>query len=284
MADRQVRFPYSQAGANRESNPGDRPSCRPTSHGEAACSEPGLPSREGEHNLPVAYTGGRRLQGDGHRSCKCGLLCKSCECLGQHCRRASCSLFCHRLFLLDVRALLLEVFEARPDLQPDLEVRISGHDMSLDEYREFRRTLTDEFSRAKIPYGMFTSFDPFPHDAGFVRGVRRRAVVRAIRRAARRCGVSLTPGRFAVAPIRVVAGYVRNLTKAEEVVGPAPRYYRVFTASRRFLPISLGDGRTWMWMLRASHPDPRKRVGFMPSSKTLERILWNVQVRRELEQ
>lgn len=241
----------------------------------------GSPTMAYQHNLPDSYTSGRRMRGDGHVMCKCQRLCKSCRLRGRHCRRASCCPFCHKLYVLDVGAMLLEFFEARPELRPDLELRVSGHGMSLDAYRDFRRAVCDELSRAKIPYGLFTSFAPMLHDAGFVRGARRAQVVNAIKRAARRCGITLRPGQFAVASIKDLPGYVRYLCKGEEILAAAPRFYRVFTSSRSFLPIGLGDGRTWMWMLRATHPDPKKRIGSKPTSKTLERIMWNIQVRRE---
>ena len=243
------------------------------------------PSMQGQHNLPNSDIRGRRMRSDGHATCRCDLRCKSCVRIGRHCRRASCCGFCHKLFHLDARAVLLEFFDTHPELQPDLEVRFSGHGMSLDAYRQFRRTVTNEFSRAKIPYGLFTSFEPMLHDAGFTRGVRRRVVVDAIKRAARRCGITLGPGQFAVAKIHDLPGYVRYLTDGHEVndgeAGAAPRYYRVFTAGRRLLPSGLSDGRSWMWFLRATHPDPGKRIGATPSSKTLEQIMWNVQMRRE---
>lgn len=238
-----------------------------------------IPSMGGQHYLPIGVATGRRPKGDGQ--CSCDSLCKSCMSLGRHCRRASCSPFCHRLYLLDVRALLLEFFAAMPDLQPSLEVRVSGHGMSLDAYRQLRRTIADELSRAKIPYGLVTSFAPMLHDAGFVRGVRRRLVVAAIKRAARRCGITLRPGQYAVARIKDVSGYIRYLTDGQEAVTAAPKYYRVFTASRSLLPIGLCDGKSWMWFLRASHPDPKMRIGFKPNSRVLDQITWNVQVRRE---
>jgi len=153
--------------------------------------------------------------------------------------------------------------------------------MTLDAYRQLRRAITDELSRARIPYGLITSFSPMLHDAGFVRGAHRREVVRAIKKAARRCGITLGPGQYAVAKIKDVPGYIRYLTDGQEVLAAAPKYYRVFTASRTLLPIGLCDGKSWMWFLRASHPDPKMRIGFKPSSKVLDQILWNVQVRRE---
>lgn len=240
------------------------------------------PSKGRQHILPTGSTRGRRTRGDGHAECsKCESLCTECERLGRHCRRASCSTFCHRLHVLDVRALLLELFDDLPDLQPDLVVRVSGHDLSLDAYWQFRRTITDEFSRAKIAYVLVTSFDPFLHDAGFVRGAKRRDVVTAIKKAARRCGITLRSSDFAVAKIHDVAGYVVYLTKAEEIVGPAPRYYRVCTLSRRFLPIGVCDGRTLMWLLRATHPDPARRRGHKPSDAAMTAIMMRIRQRRE---
>lgn len=171
-------------------------------------------------------------------------FCVRKDVIGGACRRATCSLQCFHLYLLDVKDILVKVLEIWPQCAPTLTARVSyPQAMSLSQVIAYRRSLFGILSRWCIPYLSVFSFNGRRmHEHILLRGADQSRVRAALRLSAARVVAAESPN-FSVEPVRDPLALVHYLSKKRDVRWPAPPRFVVCRMSRTYSPLSLKAGR-----------------------------------------